>query len=69
MEYKSALLLSRQMLCLLQVLCEIFNTKERFTNRLSREVLESLIRHHTEPLTVSSRGLCLLALRPVTLKK
>lgn len=45
MEYESSLLLSREMLCLLQVLCVIFNTKERLTKNLSRELLDEPIRY------------------------
>ena len=44
MEYEPSLLLSRQTLCSLQVLCIIFNTKERLTKNLSRELLDQLIR-------------------------
>ena len=45
MEYAPSLLLSRQMLCSLRVLCVIFNTKERLTKSLSRELLDQLFRH------------------------
>lgn len=45
MEYEPCLLLCRQMLCSLQVLCVIFNTNERLSKSLSRELLDQPIRH------------------------